>query len=71
MALLVITFDRYRICLAGWEGISFLGNKEGSVQSSISNLILELVKIYNKNMRKIVYTPVYGDGFKDYVICMI
>lgn len=30
--------------------------KEGSVQSSISNLILELVKIY-KNVRKIVLTP--------------
>ena len=32
------------------------GAKEGSVQSSISNLILELVKIY-KNVRKIVFTP--------------
>ena len=34
--------------------------KEGSVQSSISNLILELVKIY-KNVRKIVFTPRLGN----------
>ena len=36
------------------------GAKEGSVQSSISILILELVKIY-KNVRKIVFTPRLGN----------
>ena len=66
-SILVITnidklqFDRYRFCLAGVGTVgrffSFSsGAKEGSVQSSISNLILELVKIY-KNVRKIVFTP--------------
>ena len=66
-SILVITnidklqFDRYRFCLAGVGTVgrffSFSsGVKEGSVQSSISNLILELVKIY-KNVRKIVLTP--------------
>jgi len=64
-SILVITnidklqFDRYRFCLAGVGTVgrffSFSsGVKEGSVQSSISNLILELVKIY-KNVRKIVF----------------
>ena len=45
--------------LGQWGGVlvfSSSGAKEGSVQSSISNLILELVKIY-KNVRKIVVTP--------------
>merc|ERR1719270_1870182 len=67
-SILVITnidklqFDCYRFSLAGLVGtlgrcFSFSsGAKEGSVQLSISNLILELVKIY-KNVRKIVFTP--------------
>ena len=71
-SILVITnidklqFDCYRFSLAGLVGtlgrcFSFSsGAKEGSVQSSISNLILELVKIY-KNVRKIVFTPRLGN----------
>jgi len=71
-SILVITnidklqFDRYRFCLAGVGRVGrffsfFLRRvKEGSVQSSISNLILELVKIY-KNVRKIVFTPRLGN----------
>jgi hypothetical protein len=49
--------------LGQWGGVLVVssGAKEGSVQSSISNLILELVKIY-KNVRKIVFSlPATGD----------
>jgi len=47
------------------------GAKEGSVQSSISILILELVKIY-KNVRKIVFTPrLVTTVVQIYVICMM
>ena len=81
-SILVITnidklqFDRYRFCLAGVGTVgrffSFSsGAKEGSVQSSISILILELVKIY-KNVRKIVFTPrLVTTVVQIYVICMM
>ena len=82
-SILVITnidklqFDCYRFSLAGLVGtlgrcFSFSsGAKEGSVQSSISNLILELVKIY-KNVRKIVFTPrLITTVAQIYVICMM
>ena len=82
-SILVITnidklqFDCYRFSLAGFVGtlgrcFSFSsGAKEGSVQSSISNLILELVKIY-KNVRKIVFTPrLITTAAQIYVICMM